>query len=225
MQLEDFCNNHWLDSPLHNTAERFDSPLHKAAERFDFPLQNVVVRLDSPLQKAAERFDSPMHHAAGSQTLILITPRIWKQIRKKLRIWFLVQGVYFWWKKLKWKISRYCPLMSMLYVRTASPCPSSMSCPCCMFLRHVTEMETWRSMLLIQATGPCCWFILHVHAACPCWLSMLHVPAACPCCLSICFSVLHVHAAYPWCMSLLHVMFVVLLWFIFRRCSRIVSRI
>jgi hypothetical protein len=88
MQQEDFLNNHWLDSPLHHIAGRFDSPLKNAAARFDFPLHNV-----------AERFDSPLHGAAGSQTLILITPWIWKQIRKKLRIWIKVQGGYFWWKK------------------------------------------------------------------------------------------------------------------------------
>ncbi len=45
------------------------------------------------------KFDSRLHHAAGSQILILINPRIWKQIRKKLRIWIKVQGGYFWWKK------------------------------------------------------------------------------------------------------------------------------
>ncbi len=98
MQREDFCNNHWLDFLLHHTAERFDSPLQNAAARFDSPLHN-----------AAERFDSPLHHAAGSQTLILITSRIWKQIQRKLSIWIRAQGVYFWWKKRRWKISRYCP--------------------------------------------------------------------------------------------------------------------
>jgi hypothetical protein len=61
--------------------------------------EKTVVRFDSPLHHAAVRFDSPLHHAAGSQTLILITPQIWKQIRKKLRIWIRVQGGYFWWKK------------------------------------------------------------------------------------------------------------------------------
>ncbi len=39
--------------------------LYEAAERFD-----------SPLHDAAERFDSPLHHAVGSQTLIVMTPRI-----------------------------------------------------------------------------------------------------------------------------------------------------
>jgi hypothetical protein len=73
MQREDFCNNHWLYSPLHHTAERFGSPL-----------QNATARFDSPLHTAAERFDSPLHYAARSQTLILITPRIWKKIRKNL---------------------------------------------------------------------------------------------------------------------------------------------
>ncbi len=60
MQREDFYHNHGLDYPLHHTAERFDSLL----------------------QNAAERFDSSLHNAAGSQTLILITPRIRQQIRK-----------------------------------------------------------------------------------------------------------------------------------------------
>ncbi len=84
MQQEDFCNNHWLDSPLHHTVERFDFPLQNAVARFDFPLQNAAVRFDSVLHNAKKRFDSPLHHAAGSQTLILIAPWIWKQIRKKL---------------------------------------------------------------------------------------------------------------------------------------------
>jgi hypothetical protein len=65
-----------LDSPLHNAAERFDSPLHNAAERFDSPLHTAAERFDSTLHHAAERFDSPLHHAAGSQTSIVITPRI-----------------------------------------------------------------------------------------------------------------------------------------------------
>ncbi len=85
MQREDFCNNHWLDSLRHHTAERFDSLLQHAG----------VLRFDN----AAGRFDSLLHHAAGSQTLIITTLWIWKQIWKKLRIWIRVKGGYFWWKK------------------------------------------------------------------------------------------------------------------------------
>jgi hypothetical protein len=117
-------------------------------------------------------------------------------------------------------------LMSMLSVRAHvhASCHVLAVCSCDMSLKFKPGGPCCLSTLLVHAPGLFCMSVLHVHAACPCCMSMLHVPAACPYCLSICFSVLHVHAAYPWCMSLLHVMFVVLLWFIFRRSSRIVSR-
>jgi hypothetical protein len=64
-----------------------------------------------PLHNVAERFDSPLHHAAGSQTLILVTPWIWKHIRKKLRVWIKVQGGGdFWWKKTE---VEYLTLLSL----------------------------------------------------------------------------------------------------------------
>ncbi len=122
-----------FDSPLHHAAERFDSPLQSAAARFDSSLHNAAERFDSPLQNVVGKFDSPLHHAAGRflqqsltclpaasysgeiwlptawcNTLILITPRIRKQIKKKLRIWIMAQGGYYCWKKRRWKISRYC---------------------------------------------------------------------------------------------------------------------
>jgi hypothetical protein len=52
------------------------SPLQNAEGRFDSPLQHAAVRLVSLLHDAAERVDSPLHHAVGSQTSIVITPRI-----------------------------------------------------------------------------------------------------------------------------------------------------
>ncbi len=55
---------------------RLDSPLLHAAGRFDSPLYNAAVRFDSPSHHAAESFDSPLHHAVGSQTSIVISPRI-----------------------------------------------------------------------------------------------------------------------------------------------------
>ncbi len=51
------------------------SPLQNAEGRFDSPLQHAAVRLVSLLHDAAERVDSPLH-AVGSQTSIVITPRI-----------------------------------------------------------------------------------------------------------------------------------------------------
>ncbi len=80
MQREDFCNYQILESLLHHTSERFDSPPQNAVARFDSPVHNAAEGFDSPLHNAAERFDSPLHDA---QTLIPITPRIWKQMRNE----------------------------------------------------------------------------------------------------------------------------------------------
>ncbi len=108
MQHEDFCNNHWLDSPLHHTADRFESLL-----------QNAVASLDSPMHNAEKRFDSPLHHAAGSQTLILITPRIWKQIWKNLGYKSGSNVYTFDEKQRRWKISCYCPFKGARKLRVS----------------------------------------------------------------------------------------------------------
>jgi hypothetical protein len=50
---------------------------------------------------------------------MIITPRIWKQIRKKLRIWIRVQGGYFWWKNGGGKSHATVPLRS-LYINECS---------------------------------------------------------------------------------------------------------
>ncbi len=91
------------------------------------------------------------------------------------------------------------------HVLPACPCKCSMSCPSCMSIMHVIEMETWKSMLDIQAAGPRCMCmllcILFVHAAGPRCMSKLHVHDKLPWCISIlpcrcCMSILHVSAAF-----------------------------
>jgi hypothetical protein len=106
MQRENFCNNLWLDSPLHQTAARLDSPV-----------QDAVARFDSPLHNSVERFDSSLHHAAGSQTLIIVTPRIWKQIRKT---WLLLMKK----KNGGGKAHATVPLIYALYAQTCNVCMS-----------------------------------------------------------------------------------------------------
>ncbi len=94
---------------MQDAAGSHISLLQNAMGRFDSTRQIAAARFDSLLHNEAERFDSLMHHAAGSQTSIVKTPRVWNQIWKKVRVWIRVQGGYFWWKKRRWKMSRYCP--------------------------------------------------------------------------------------------------------------------
>ncbi len=63
MQREDFYNNHWLDSLLNHTAERFDSPLQNAAARFDSPLHNAAERL----HEFESKFEKNLGYESGSK--------------------------------------------------------------------------------------------------------------------------------------------------------------
>ncbi len=114
-----------FDSPLHNPAGSQISPLHFTAGRFlQKSLTWLPVVLCSgeiwlPAASCGGEIRLPaawcsgeiwlQHYAAGSQPSIQITLPLWNQIWQKLRKWISVQGGYFWWKKRRWKISRYCP--------------------------------------------------------------------------------------------------------------------
>ncbi len=54
-KLEDFCKNHWFDSPPRFAVERYDLRLQRTAVKFDSTVHHAAVRSDSPLQNAAGR--------------------------------------------------------------------------------------------------------------------------------------------------------------------------
>jgi hypothetical protein len=116
---------------------------------------------------------------------------------------------------------QYCISLSMLHVMSnvhehaafpcLCPCPSYMSCPCCMFCHAACLCPFWMSFscyisistLHVHVSAVCLWaffmFISMPHVAYPCYFFMIHVHDghdASPCCTMM--NSLHEHVARRW---------------------------
>ncbi len=82
---------------------RFNSPLHNAKCSGEICLHAAEWSGEIWLPTSSCSGESDFNSENSTNTKP--NNQIWNQ----LRVWIIVQGGYFWWKKRSWKISCYCP--------------------------------------------------------------------------------------------------------------------